>query len=145
MKSMFKEVARKILDVYDRAFKDGVELLRRRERNLAKFGDLAAVDLKMTLENLVATDSRISIDETNRGYWINFEGKPLFRASVSVYSITAIVMVDRDVAIRYDGINNAYVEDYEEWGQPSLTIQRFVLSAFQRNLRAYLLKEINKS
>lgn len=141
---MIRELIASVLARYDYAIQDATVRIRLREQNLAKFGEVVFDDLKTFMQEFVNADKRVSIEERNRGFFVLFNGINLFRVGVSVYSTRAEVVVDREPVVRYDGIDSSVTENYTDDCTPSSVIKNRIMQTFERAVRDYLEREINK-
>lgn len=141
---MIRELIASILARYDYAIQDATVRIRLREQNLAKFGEIVFEDVKAFMQEFANADKRVSIEERNRGFFVLFNGVNLFRVGVSVYSTRAEIVVDREPVVRYDGIDSSVTENYTDDCKPSVVIKNRIMQTFEKTVRDYLEREINK-
>ncbi len=141
---MIKELLSKILSRYDCVLFEAGELTRQREINFEKFRNIMFDDVKRLVDDAVKTDSRVSFEERNGGFWIIFNGRYLFRAAVCVYSDRAEVRIDHHPAVIYNGMDTYELDNYSPERKLSQNIKSHFMTAFERNLGLHLAKEIQK-
>jgi hypothetical protein len=141
---MIRKVINSILERFDSAVMDATVRFRLREQNLERFGELVYQDIKSMLGEVAATDSRITFEERNRGFYVHFKGFVLFRVAVNVFTERAEVLVDRQTIVKYMGLSDSYLTNYGPDSKISASIKSAILAAFSNNMREFLIKELNK-
>jgi hypothetical protein len=141
---MIREAVQAILAKFDSVMMDSVVRLRLRDENLARFGELAYEDIRRILAEVEASDSRISLEERNRGFFISFKNNVLFRVGVNVFTDRAEIKVDGERVVIYRGWHDSSLENYGPNHKVSLAIKTSILAALHNTLGNFLKQELNK-
>ena len=141
---MIREAVQAILQKFDSAWATSVERVKLREVNLARFGELAYEDIRKILVEVEASDSRITLEERNRGFFVYFRGNVLFRVGVNVFTDRAEVKVDGERVVTYRGWHDSSLENYGPYHKVSVAIKKSILAAFHNTLGNFLQQELNK-
>ncbi len=143
MLQMIRNYLQDTLGRYDSAILwTKVQISLRRER-LEEFAELCREDMRTYLAEFVAADPRIAIEEKNGGFMFSFKGKFMFRSAVCKYSDRVEVIIDTERFLRYDGRDTRTVKHFH--CKPyAFKIRQRIITAFEENLREFLLKEVDQ-
>ena len=75
-----------------------VEYLR---TNMGVFNEVAYKDVSDLVEQIKSCDPRISTEERNKGFYVNFNGFRLFRIAVNAFSERSEIVVDGHAVLKY--------------------------------------------
>jgi hypothetical protein len=142
--SMFRTFITKILGGYDAAILDATVRYRLREEYLARFGELVYADLTSVMQELVATDRRITYEERNRGFYIKFNDVVLFRASVNIFTTRATMLCDRIEILSYDGLSEDVLNSYSAGCKASEAMRTAILATFSNTMREHLIEQLER-
>jgi hypothetical protein len=141
---MVKQIISGILSRYDYAVMDAKVRIQLREDNLTKFTNLMREFIFTVLAEFEAADKRVTLEESNGGFWIHFNGKAMFRVGVTQYSERMEVVIDGERYLRFDGVNPYWIDNFAPSNKILTRVRDRLIRAFDYNACVQLEKQISQ-